>query len=142
MRQPAYAVALFAAATGSGVMVLAMTATPLAMLHHHHSLSEATIVIQAHVLGVFAPSFFMGALIARFGVLQIMLVGVVLLGGHVSLSGTGFGSFGSALILLGVVWNFLEKVTVQGERPRAAFLSRCALLEEFTGRREVRKGFL
>jgi hypothetical protein len=93
---------------------------------------------------MFAPSFFTGALIARFGVLQIMLVGVVLLGGHVllSLSGTGFGSFGSALVLLGVVWNFLEKVTVQGERPRAAFLSRCALLEEFTGRREVRKGFL
>jgi hypothetical protein len=46
MRQPAYAVALFAAATGSGVMVLAMTATPLAMLHHHDSLSEATIVIR------------------------------------------------------------------------------------------------
>jgi MFS family permease len=109
MRQPAYAVALFAAATGSGVMVLAMTATPLAMLHHHHSLSEATIVIQAHVLGMFAPSFFTGTLIARFGVLRIMLMGVVLLGGHVllSLSGTGFASFGSALVLLGVGWNFL-----------------------------------
>lgn len=109
MRQPAYAVALFAAATGSGVMVLAMTATPLAMSHHHHGLSETTLVIQAHVLGMFAPSFFTGALIARFGVVRIMLMGVVLLGGHVllSLSGTGFASFGSALVLLGVGWNFL-----------------------------------
>jgi MFS family permease len=109
VRQPAYAVALFAAATGSGVMVLAMTATPLAMHHHGHDFSSAAIVIQAHVLGMFAPSFFTGTLIARFGVLRIMMIGVLLLGGHVllSLSGTGFTSFGSALILLGVGWNFL-----------------------------------
>jgi MFS family permease len=109
MRQPAYAVALFAAASGSGVMVLGMTATPLAMEHHSHSLSEVAIVIQAHVLGMFAPSFFTGALIARFGVIRIMLTGVVLLGGHVllSLGGTDFVSFGSALVLLGIGWNFL-----------------------------------
>jgi MFS family permease len=109
MRQPAYAVALFAAATGGGVMVLAMTATPLAMGHHHHDLPDTALVIQAHVLGMFLPSFFTGSLIARFGVLPIMLTGAALLGGHVLLSLTGMGllSFGSALVLLGVGWNFL-----------------------------------
>lgn len=107
--QPAYAVALFGAATGGGVMILAMTATPLAMTHHHHSLPDTALVIQLHVLGMFLPSFFTGALIARFGVLSVMLAGVALLTGHVtmSLSGTDFVSFASALVLLGIGWNFL-----------------------------------
>jgi MFS family permease len=109
VRQPSYAVALFGAATGGGVMILAMTATPLAMTHHHHALPIAALVIQLHVLGMFLPSFFTGSLIARFGVLRIMLAGVGLLAGHVmlTLSGTGFASFASALVLLGVGWNFL-----------------------------------
>lgn len=107
--QPAYLVALFGAATGYGVMILAMTATPLAMVHHQHDLSTAATVIQLHVLGMFLPSFITGSLIARFGVLQIMLAGVVILAGHVllTLTGTGFGSFASALVFLGVGWNFL-----------------------------------
>jgi MFS family permease len=107
--QPAYLVALFAAATGYGVMILAMTATPLAMVHHGHEVHDAARVIQAHVLGMFLPSFFTGSLIARFGVLRIMLTGVVVLSTHVgiTLTGTGFGSFLGALVLLGVGWNFL-----------------------------------
>jgi MFS family permease len=109
VRQPTYLVALFAAATGYGVMILAMTATPIAMVHHHHALADASTVIQLHVLGMFLPSFFTGSLIARFGVLRVMLSGVALLTGHVltTLTGTGFESFAAALILLGVGWNFL-----------------------------------
>jgi MFS family permease len=107
--QPNYLVALFGAATGSGVMVLAMTATPLAMSHHHHGLSASATVIQAHMLGMFVPSFFTGTLLARFGVTRMMLAGVALLAAHVavSASGTGLSSFVSALVLLGVGWNFL-----------------------------------
>lgn len=107
--QPAYLVALFGAATGYGVMILAMTATPIAMLHADHELATAATVIQLHVLGMFLPTFFTGSLIARFGVLRVMAVGILLLLGHIftTLSGTGFGSFASALILLGVGWNFL-----------------------------------
>ncbi len=107
--QPTYLVALFGAATGYGIMILAMTATPIAMLHHRHELGTAATVIQLHVLGMFAPSFFTGSLIARFGVLRIMLAGVVLFAGHIAmtLTGTGFGSFASALVLLGIGWNFL-----------------------------------
>lgn len=107
--QPVYLVGLFGAATGYGIMILAMTATPIAMVHHHHDLSVAATVIQLHVLGMFLPSFFTGSLIARFGVLRVMLSGVALLTGHVvmTLTGNGFGSYASALVLLGVGWNFL-----------------------------------
>lgn len=107
--QPAYLGALFGATTGFGVMILAMTATPIAMEHHHHDLGAAATVIQLHVLGMFLPSFFTGSLIARYGVLPVMFTGVMLLSGHVLMTatGTGFGSFASALVLLGVGWNFL-----------------------------------
>jgi MFS family permease len=109
VRQPVYLVALFGAVTGYGVMVLAMTATPLAMTHHQHDLTMTATVIQLHVLGMFLPSFFTGSLIARFGVLRVMLAGVMLLAAHVvfALTGTGFYNFTAALILLGVGWNFL-----------------------------------
>ncbi|WP_198672138.1 MFS transporter [Pseudogemmobacter bohemicus] len=107
--QPAYLVALFSALTGYGVMILAMTATPIAMKHHQHDLAASATVIQMHVLGMFLPSFFTGALIARFGVVQIMLAGVAILAAHVALTftGTGFTSFASALVMLGIGWNFL-----------------------------------
>jgi MFS family permease len=107
--QPTYLVALFGAVTGYGIMILAMTATPLAMVHHENSPADASVVIQLHVLGMFVPSFFTGSLIARFGVLQVMAAGVAILAGHVLLasSGTGFYSFAGALVLLGIGWNFL-----------------------------------
>jgi MFS family permease len=58
---------------------------------------------------MFLPSFFTGTLIAWYGVLRVMCVGLLLLGGHITLSlaGQGFVSFASALVLLGVGWNFL-----------------------------------
>lgn len=101
--------ALFGAVTGYGIMILAMTETPLAMTHHHHDLGATATVIQLHVLGMFLPSFFTGSLIARFSVLRIMFTGILLFLGHIllTLSGTGFYSFASALVLLGAGWNFL-----------------------------------
>lgn len=126
---PAYLVALFGAATGYGIMILAMTATPIAMVHHHHALGSAATVIQLHVLGMFLPSFFTGSLIARFGAVRIMLAGVVIFVGHVLMTttGTGFGSFATALVMLGVGWNFmyvggtalLTTTYTQAERARA-----------------------
>jgi MFS family permease len=106
--QPAFLVAVAVAAVGYGVMNLAMTATPLAMQAHHHGIGDTAFVIQWHVLGMFLPSFFTGTLIARFGAPQIMLVGVALLLAHVAvaLSGVEFLHFASALVLLGVGWNF------------------------------------
>ena len=106
--QPKFLIAVLTAAAGYGVMNLAMTATPLAMQAHHHGIGETAFVIQWHVLGMFLPSFFTGSLIARFGAPRIMLAGVALLLGHVAiaLSGVEFLHFASALILLGIGWNF------------------------------------
>jgi MFS family permease len=108
VRQPAFLIAVAVAAIGFGVMNLAMTATPLAMQAHHHGIGETAFVIQWHVLGMFLPSFFTGTLVARFGAPQIMLAGVLLLLGHVAiaLAGVEFLHFASALILLGIGWNF------------------------------------
>lgn len=107
--QPTYLIALFGGATSYGIMILAMTATPLAMLYHSHDLGTATAVIQLHVLAMFLPSFFTGALITQFGVLRVMLAGALLFVGHIllTLTGTSWMSFMSSLILLGIGWNFM-----------------------------------
>ncbi|MCO6416140.1 MFS transporter [Siccirubricoccus sp. KC 17139] len=107
-RQPAFLVALGGAAVGYGAMIMAMTATPLAMVGHHHDVADAASVIRWHVLGMFVPSFFTGALIARFGAPTMMLAGMALLAAHatVAVSGVDLLHFSSALVLLGVGWNF------------------------------------
>ena len=109
MRQPVFLTALTGSAVGYAVMIMVMTATPLAMQICGQPLGASATVIQWHVLGMFAPSFFTGNLIRRFGVLPIMAVGIMLLGGHVAiaLAGIEFLHFLSGLILLGVGWNFL-----------------------------------
>lgn len=109
MRQPVFLTALIGSSVGYAVMLMVMTATPLAMQICGQPLGASATVIQWHVLGMFLPSFFTGNLIRRFGVLPIMATGIVLLGGHVAiaLSGIEFLHFLSGLILLGVGWNFL-----------------------------------
>ena len=109
IRQPVFLTALAGSAVGYAVMIMVMTATPLAMQICGQPLGASATVIQWHVLGMFAPSFFTGKLIRRFGVLPIMAAGIALLGGHVAIALTGseFLHFLSGLILLGVGWNFL-----------------------------------
>ena len=94
---------------GYSVMVLLMTATPLAMTAVPHPFSQAAFVIQWHVLGMFAPSFFTGMLIQRFGVLNIILcgIGLNLLAVGVNLSGLAVQNFLVALTLLGIGWNLM-----------------------------------
>lgn len=109
VRQPKFIVALICAMFGYGVMSFVMTATPLAMHQHAHSFSDTSFVIQWHVLGMFAPSFFTGSLIHRFGVLKIMFIGGVLGLACVAINllGTSVSHYWAALTLLGVSWNFL-----------------------------------
>ena len=109
MRQPVFITALIGSSVGYAVMVMVMTATPLAMQICGQSLGASATVIQWHVLGMFLPSFFTGNLIRRYGVLAIMGAGIALLAGHVTIALTGieFLHFLSGLILLGVGWNFL-----------------------------------
>jgi MFS family permease len=107
--QPAFVVAVLAGAISYGVMNLLMTATPLAMGVCGHPYGAAALVISSHVIGMFAPSFFTGALIQRFGVLQVMFFGVLLnfLCIGIALAGVDVPNFWAALVLLGVGWNFL-----------------------------------
>lgn len=109
MRQPVFMVSALGAAFGYGVMNLLMAATPLAMQICGLPFSDAAFVLQWHVIGMFAPGFFTGHLIKRFGALQIMGVGVLLnlmcIG--IALSGSDLEEFTVALFVLGVGWNFL-----------------------------------
>ena len=108
-RQPAFIVAVLSATVGYGVMNLLMVATPLAMIACQHPFSDAAFVIQWHVIGMFAPSFFTGTLIKRHGVINVMLTGVVLnlicIG--VALAGIEVANFWLAMVLVGVGWNFM-----------------------------------
>jgi MFS family permease len=106
--QPALRAAVAGAAVGYAVMIMAMTATPLAMLGCGFGTGEIKPVIQWHVFAMFAPSFVTGSLVARFGAPRIMQAGFLLLIGHVLIAASGleYLHFLSALVLLGVGWNF------------------------------------
>ncbi len=107
--QPGFLVAVLAGAVGYAVMILVMTATPLAMRANDFTMSQVAFIMQSHVLGMFAPSFFTGSLIARFGVDRILLTGAALLAGSaiVATLDQGLAYFWVALVLLGIGWNFL-----------------------------------
>jgi len=107
--QPRYIVALLSGMLGYSVMSFVMTATPLAMDQSAFLFNDTALVIQWHVLAMFAPSFVTGSLIARFGVIKILLCGVMFgfLCISINLLGTTFWHFLIALICLGISWNFL-----------------------------------
>ena len=103
-------IAVVAGVVGYAVMNLLMTATPLAMMCcARFNFAQTAQVIQWHLLAMFAPSFFTGALIQRIGVLAVMLLGCVLNLASIALSQAGntLLHFEIALILLGIGWNFL-----------------------------------
>jgi len=105
---PAFITAVTAGIVSFALMSFLMTAAPLAMTHHGHSSDHATLGIQWHVLAMFAPSFFTGRLIARFGkrlttaAVLLMIAAAAL----IDLAGLELMHFWGGLILLGVGWNF------------------------------------
>ena len=109
MRQPVFIVAAMSAALGYGLMNLLMTATPLAMDFCSHPYALAAMVISWHVVGMYAPGFVTGSLINRFGVLNVILAGVLVMacGAGIALNGVTFGHFVAALVLIGAGWNFM-----------------------------------
>jgi MFS family permease len=138
LRQPGLVVAMVAASLSYGIMNLLMTATPLAMGQAQHAFSSVASVIEWHVIGMFAPGFVSGGLIARYGTLRVMLTGVGLLLACVgiALGGQEVMHFWWALTLLGVGWNFVfvgattlltqcyqpaEKALVQGANDACVF---------------------
>ena len=100
--------AIICAMVSYSLMNLVMTSTPLAVVGCGFSKNNAADIVSAHVLAMFAPSFFTGHLIARFGAERIVAIGLAILAGAggVALSGTDLSNFFGALILLGFGWNF------------------------------------
>ncbi|MFO1281357.1 MAG: MFS transporter [Burkholderiales bacterium] len=109
VRQPTFVVAVMSGALGYGIMNLLMVATPLAMDFCSHPYAQAALVIQWHVVGMYAPGLFTGSLIKRFGVLKVIVAGAAIVATciGVALSGTTVAHFLVALTLLGVGWNFM-----------------------------------
>ncbi|MFW5832962.1 MAG: MFS transporter, partial [Pseudomonadota bacterium] len=106
---PRFVVALASAAVGQSVMSFLMVSTPLAMIGCGHAFTDATFVIQWHVIAMFAPSFVTGQLIQRFGVERIIVTGAALNLAcvAVNVSGLDVAHFWLGLVLLGVGWNFM-----------------------------------
>ncbi|MBT5047493.1 MAG: MFS transporter [Rhodospirillaceae bacterium] len=108
--QPAFIVAVLCAVIGWGVMVLMMAATPLAMVKEYgFNYESAAIVVQWHMFGMFAPSFFTGWLIGRLGLINVLIAGLVLstTAAIIGLSGHSLAFFLAANICVGTGWNFL-----------------------------------
>jgi MFS family permease len=137
--QPKFIVAVASAAIGYGVMNFLMTSTPIAMQLCGHAFGDTAFVISSHVIAMFAPSFFTGPLIKRFGTLPVMLAGALLNFAAIgaALAGISVTQFWVSLVLLGVGWNFLyiggttlltsayrpeERAKAQGTNDQAIFL--------------------
>jgi len=107
-RSPRFIVAAAAGVVSYGLMAFIMTAAPMAMVGCGYTIGEAAMGIQWHVLAMFAPSFFTGHLIARFGKAAVTATGLLLVAasGLLALAGLELLHFWGSLVLLGVGWNF------------------------------------
>jgi predicted MFS family arabinose efflux permease len=106
--QPQFIVAALCGTVSYGLMNMVMTSAPLAMKMCGLSLTQSNLGIQWHILGMYAPSFFTGSLIARFGASRVVAAGLALeiIAALVDMSGQTVGHFWAGLILLGIGWNF------------------------------------
>jgi len=107
-RQPKFIVAVACGIASYAMMNMVMTAAPLAMIECSHTVTDAALGLQWHVLGMYVPSFFTGTLIARYGVERVIAAGFVLLiaSAAISIAGITLWHFWLGLVLLGMGWNF------------------------------------
>jgi predicted MFS family arabinose efflux permease len=128
VRQPRFVVAVVCGLASYAMMNLVMTSAPLAMVMCNHSVSDAALGIQWHVIGMYAPSFITGALIVRFGLRTMMAIGLMLIvaAASIGLLGITLWNFWIGLALLGIGWNF-------------AFISATTLVTECHNPRERNK---
>lgn len=108
VRQPRFIAAATCGAVSYMLMNFLMTAAPLAMHLCGHSQASANLGLQWHVIAMYAPSFFTGHLITRFGAVRVSVAGLALTGlsAGVGLGGIEVMHFDGSLILLGLGWNF------------------------------------
>jgi MFS family permease len=109
-RQPVFILAVSASVVGYALMSFIMTATPLHMhVHETYSLQDTKWVIQSHIFAMFFPSLFSGWLISKLGTSNIITLGLTTYTATIiiALTGSEWLSYWSALVLLGIGWNFL-----------------------------------
>ncbi len=108
-RQPAFIVAATGNAVAWAGMILMMAATPLSMAYCGHEFGDVTFVIQWHMFAMFAPSFFSGWLVARYGNVRVIVAGFVLFLGGIAagLSGVAVTHFFLTNVMIAVGWNLL-----------------------------------
>ncbi|OWV76918.1 MFS transporter [Rhizobium sp. R339] len=108
LSSPRYLLAIATGVVSYGLMTFVMTASPIAMVGHGHSIDQAALGIQWHILAMYGPSFVTGRLMVRFGKERVAAVGLLLIGGSaaVALSGFDIAHFWISLVLLGIGWNF------------------------------------
>lgn len=116
---------IFTSMVAYAVMILVMTATPLHMGHHEYSFGDITWVLQWHIVGMYAPSFFVGRLVSRMGLELFLLLGTIILIFGLSINVTAESKLmlTAGLLLVGVGWNFLYLASSQW------------LLQTYTGRK-------
>ena len=107
-RKPRFIMAVVCGVASYALMNLVMTSAPLAMVGCGHSITDATLGMQWHVLAMYAPSFFTGSLIVRFGIERMVALGLglIVLGAIVGIAGLSVAHFWIDLSLLGIGWNF------------------------------------
>jgi predicted MFS family arabinose efflux permease len=107
-RQPRFVVAVACGVASYAMMNLVMTSAPLAMVMCDHTVTQAALGLQWHVLGMYAPSFITGTLISRFGIERVTGTGLALIvvAALIGIAGISLWHFWIGLVLLGVGWNF------------------------------------
>ncbi len=135
-RQPVFLAAFANNGIGNAVMMFVMTATPIAAVACSHTITQGAQIIEWHLVGMYAPSFFSGWLLQRFGRGPMLMCGIGLAaaGLLVALASTALPAFYAALLCLGVGWNFMfvGGTTLLAESYRPAERARTQALAEFS----------
>jgi MFS family permease len=136
LRQKRLVVAIACGTISQALMNFVMTAAPLAMVQCGHSITEAALGIQWHVIAMFAPSSYTGTLIQRFGKERTIMAGMLILIGCAisNLSGLTVMNFWVGLTLLGVGWNlaFVASTAMVTDCHRPAERARVQGFNDFT----------
>lgn len=122
-RTPIFIAAVANNVVGSVSMMFVMTAAPLAAVACHHSIDDGAGIMQWHLVGMYAPSLFAGALIKRLGLPRVLTLGGLLntTASLIAMYSTTLLAFYAALFLLGIGWNFMfvggTTLLAQSHRP-------------------------
>ncbi len=108
VRQPRFITAVICGVVSYTLMNFIMTAAPLAMYLCGLSQESSNLGLQWHIIAMYAPGFFTGRLITRFGASRVVAAGLALTAASaaIGLTGIDVAHFWLTLILLGVGWNF------------------------------------